>query len=60
MGYPGMVVLALIPPLWRRIMDPRVVAHYGGDIRKAAVNPRQRALLSARYQTSNRHGEGLP
>jgi alkane 1-monooxygenase len=23
-GYPGMVLLALIPPLWRRAMDPRV------------------------------------
>jgi alkane 1-monooxygenase len=23
-GYPGMVLLALIPPLWRRVMDPRV------------------------------------
>ena len=23
-GYPGMVWLAVVPPLWRRIMDPRV------------------------------------
>jgi alkane 1-monooxygenase len=23
-GYPGMVLLALIPPLWRKVMDPRV------------------------------------
>jgi len=26
-GYAGMVVLALIPPLWRKVMDPRVAAH---------------------------------
>ncbi|MEA5444317.1 alkane 1-monooxygenase [Gammaproteobacteria bacterium AB-CW1] len=26
-GYAGMIVLALIPPLWRRIMDPRA-RHY--------------------------------
>ncbi|GAA1499838.1 hypothetical protein GCM10009827_003820 [Dactylosporangium maewongense] len=30
-GYATMVVVALVPPLWRRIMDPRVLAHYGGD-----------------------------
>jgi len=30
-GYAGMIVLALIPPLWRRTMDGRVLAHYGGD-----------------------------
>lgn len=25
-GYPGMVVLAVVPPLWRRVMNPRVRA----------------------------------
>ena len=25
-GYPTMVLIALVPPLWRRIMDPRVAA----------------------------------
>jgi alkane 1-monooxygenase len=25
-GYAGMVILALVPPLWRRVMDPRVRA----------------------------------
>ncbi len=30
-GYATMIVLALVPPLWRRVMDPRVLAHYGGD-----------------------------
>jgi alkane 1-monooxygenase len=25
MGYPGMLILSLIPPLWRRIMDPLAV-----------------------------------
>lgn len=24
LGYPSMVLLALVPPLWRRVMDPRV------------------------------------
>lgn len=27
----SLIVLALVPPLWRRVMDPRVVAHDGGD-----------------------------
>jgi alkane 1-monooxygenase len=31
-GYFGMFLLALVPPLWRRVMDPRVLAHVGGDI----------------------------
>ena len=38
-GYAGMIVLALVPPLWRRVMDPRVSAHYGGDLSLANVQP---------------------
>jgi alkane 1-monooxygenase len=34
-GYATMLLIALIPPLWRRVMDPRVLAHYGGDARLA-------------------------
>lgn len=30
-GYFGMFLLALVPPLWRRVMDPRVLAHVDGD-----------------------------
>ena len=26
-GYAGMVLLALVPPLWRKVMDPKVEAH---------------------------------
>ncbi|HRP88242.1 MAG TPA: alkane 1-monooxygenase [Gammaproteobacteria bacterium] len=33
-GYFGMFLLALVPPLWRRVMDPRVLAHAGGDLRR--------------------------
>ncbi|MDM4768086.1 alkane 1-monooxygenase [Pelomonas sp. SE-A7] len=35
MGYAGMLLLAYLPPLWFRVMDPRVLAHYGGDRRRA-------------------------
>ncbi len=31
-GYAAMIVLALFPPLWRRVMDPRLLAHYEGRI----------------------------
>jgi len=41
-GYAGMIVLAYIPPLWRRVMDPRLLAHYEGDLSRANVNPRAR------------------
>ncbi len=30
-GYAGMIVLALFPPLWRKVMDPRVRAYYAGE-----------------------------
>jgi alkane 1-monooxygenase len=30
-GYAGMIVLALIPPLWRAVMDSRVRAYYAGE-----------------------------
>ena len=33
-GYPGSFVLAHIPPLWRKVMDPKVMAWAGGDITK--------------------------
>jgi alkane 1-monooxygenase len=38
-GYAGMILLATVPPLWRRVMDPRVLAHYNGDVSLANVAP---------------------
>ncbi|WP_108924618.1 alkane 1-monooxygenase [Mycobacterium montefiorense] len=38
-GYANMLLLALLPPLWRRVMDRRVLDCYGGDIRLAALKP---------------------
>lgn len=29
-GYAGMCVLAVVPPLWRWVMDHRVLAYYKG------------------------------
>jgi alkane 1-monooxygenase len=41
-GYGGMIVLALVPPLWRKVMDPRVAAHYDGDLTLANISPAKR------------------
>ena len=48
-GYASMVLLALVPPLWYRVMNPRVLAHYGGDLNLANRNPRAEARLRRRY-----------
>ena len=37
-GYAGMVLLALVPPLWRRVMDPRVAAHRTRAAEQAAAS----------------------
>lgn len=39
-GYAAMLLVAIIPPLWRRIMDPRVVEFYRGDVTRVALKPR--------------------
>ena len=44
-----MIVLAVVPPLWRRVMDPRVLAHYDGDVRRANLQPAKRERLLRRY-----------
>ena len=48
-GYAAMVLLAYFPPLWRRVMDKRVLAHYGGDVTLANIQPSKRAKILARY-----------
>jgi alkane 1-monooxygenase len=51
-GYATMLLLAMVPPLWRRIMDPRVLAHYGGDVHLAALSPRREKRLLDRYASA--------
>jgi alkane 1-monooxygenase len=48
-GYALMICLAAVPPLWRRVMDHRVLAHYGGDVTLANIEPRRRSWVLARY-----------
>jgi len=48
-GYATMVALAYFPPLWRAVMDHRVLEHYRGDVTQANLHPRVRDKLLARY-----------
>ncbi|MFJ4657331.1 alkane 1-monooxygenase [Nocardia sp. NPDC088792] len=48
-GYASMISLAYFPPLWRRVMDHRVLAHYGGDITRVNIQPRKRSRVLAKY-----------
>src|SRR5258708_39633007 len=48
-GYASMIGLTYFPPLWRRVMDHRVLDHYDGDITKVNVHPRVRERVLAKY-----------
>ncbi|CAB4901486.1 unannotated protein [freshwater metagenome] len=56
-GYATMILLALFPPVWRRVMDPRVLAHYGGDVTRAHVHPPARDRVLRRYGPGTRAAE---
>jgi alkane 1-monooxygenase len=49
-GYATMLLLAFVPPLWRRVMDRRVLAHYDGDVRRANIAPRKRQRILAAHR----------
>jgi alkane 1-monooxygenase len=59
-GYATMILLAYITPLWFRVMDRRVLAHYGGDVTRqhAAAQAREAAcaLRRAGQATGRRRG----
>jgi alkane 1-monooxygenase len=48
-GYAGMIVLATVPPLWRRVMDRRLLEHYGADVTRTNIQPRKRDKVLKRY-----------
>ncbi len=56
-GYAGMIVLALFPPVWRRVMDPRVLAHFDGDVTRANLSPRRRERILAQYAVPVPHDD---
>jgi len=52
-GYAGMIVLAAIPPLWFRVMDPKVLRHYRGDLGLANIDSRDRVRLTKKYANAS-------
>jgi len=48
-GYASMITLAYFPPIWRRVMDRRLLEHYNGDVALANLQPGKEAALIARY-----------
>ena len=48
-GYFGMFTVAYIPPLWRYVMDERLLGVVGRDAARINLDPRQRNALIARY-----------
>ena len=48
-GYPLCFTLAYFPPLWRAVMDKRVLEVYGGDITRVNIQPSKRAAILAKY-----------
>jgi hypothetical protein len=45
-----MFLVALVPPLWFRVMDPLVVAQAERDPRRIHFAPKRRQTLCERYQ----------
>lgn len=48
-GYFGMFLVAFVPPLWFRMMDPRVLAHTDRDISRINMDPGRRVQLIRKY-----------
>ncbi|BBX59592.1 Alkane 1-monooxygenase [Mycobacterium shottsii] len=48
-GYATLITLTYFPPLWRKLMDHRVIEHYDGDITKVNIDPRKRDKILATY-----------
>ncbi|KGT46494.1 MULTISPECIES: alkane 1-monooxygenase [Acinetobacter] len=48
-GYATMLIPALVPPLWYKMMDKRVYQHYQGDLSKANILPSKRKQLFAKF-----------
>ena len=48
-GYSTMFLMAYLPPVWFRVMDPKVLDWANGDLDKVNVAPGKRARLERRY-----------
>jgi alkane 1-monooxygenase len=50
-GYFGSFLLAWVPPLWFRVMDPKLLAlpHVAGDLDRVNLDPAKAAALRRRF-----------
>ncbi|NNH86549.1 alkane 1-monooxygenase [Acinetobacter terrae] len=53
-GYATMLLPALIPSLWFKMMDKRVFDHYEGDLNKANIHPKRRAKIFKKFGVIDR------
>jgi alkane 1-monooxygenase len=53
-GYFGMFLVAFFPPLWFRVMDPRVIEHCGRSAADINIDPARREELIDRYALETR------
>ncbi|MDI1281797.1 alkane 1-monooxygenase [Brevundimonas sp.] len=51
-GYPGMFFMAMIPPVFRSVMDRRVVEWAGGDLAKIQIDPARRKQIIRKFGAS--------
>jgi alkane 1-monooxygenase len=42
-------MVAYVPPLWFRVMNPRVVAHYRGNMEHSNIKPAIRERVLAEF-----------
>ncbi|MBK6436203.1 MAG: alkane 1-monooxygenase [Rhodanobacteraceae bacterium] len=60
-GYFGMFLLSYVPPLWFRVMNPRLVAMVGRDPERINFQPKQRLSLLRAFDLPERQtGNQLP
>lgn len=48
-GYAELILPAIIPAWWFKLMDKRVLDHYQGDLTKANIYPKARARIFAKF-----------
>lgn len=51
-GYASMLLPALIPSWWSKIMDQRVFDHYQGDLNKANIHPQSKHRIFKKFGLS--------
>ncbi len=57
-GYAGMYFIAMLPPIWYRVMDKRLLSlpHINGDLSRVNIDPARRSEIEARYAGSLARG----